>query len=188
MQDCSTAHTSHTHTHIFVFNKHIISLILIYFIYYIYIYICICIYYTYLYAIYYILVAPCFKNLLRLRLEAGYPALRCHNLKQTTGHTHNTHNTGTTTPPTHERITRSNHLAAIGGCATTVRATSHARVGGRAEVSMGSRVEVRRALARARVRRAPAGPSRPCQLEASRGHASDAAPAGRRHPHPSDLK
>jgi len=37
-------------------------------------------------------VAPCFKNL--LRLEAGYPALRCHNLKQNTGHTHNTHNTG----------------------------------------------------------------------------------------------
>jgi len=37
----------------------------------------------------YILVAPCFKNL--LRLEAGYPALRCHNLKQNTGHTHNTH-------------------------------------------------------------------------------------------------
>jgi len=41
-------------------------------------------------------VAPCFKNL--LRLEAGYPALKCHNL-QNTGHTHNTHNTGTTTPP-----------------------------------------------------------------------------------------
>ena len=35
-----------------------------------------------------ILVAPCFKNL--LRLEAGYPALRCHILKQNTGHTHNT--------------------------------------------------------------------------------------------------
>ena len=30
---------------------------------------------------------------------------------------------------THERNTRPNHLAAIGGCATTVRATSHARVG-----------------------------------------------------------
>jgi len=29
----------------------------------------------------YILVAPCFKNL--LRLEAGYPALRCHNLEET---------------------------------------------------------------------------------------------------------
>jgi len=38
-------------------------------------------------------VAPRFKNL--LRLEAGYPALRCHSLKQNTGHTHNTHNTGT---------------------------------------------------------------------------------------------
>jgi len=58
-----------------------------------------------------------------------------------------------------------------------VRATSHARVGGRAEVSMGSRVEVRRALARPRVRRALAGPSRPCQLEASRDHAGDAVPA-----------
>ena len=85
--------------------------------------------------------------------------------QQNTGHTHNNE------PPhnrTHERNKRPNHLAAIGGCATTVRATSHAWVGGRAEVSMGSRVEVRRALARARVRRAPAGPSRPCQLEASR--------------------
>ena len=30
-----------------------------------------------------ILVAPCFKNL--LRLEAGYPALRCHILEE--GHT-----------------------------------------------------------------------------------------------------
>ena len=49
-------------------------------------------------------MAPCFKNL--LRLEAGYPALRCHILKQNTGHTHNTHNTGTTTPPKHERNTR----------------------------------------------------------------------------------
>ena len=92
-----------------------------------------------------------------------------------------TRTTHTTQEPshhrTHERNTRPNHLAAIGGCATTVRATTHARVGGCAEVSMGSRVEVRRALARAGVRRAPAGPSRPCQLEASRGHAGDAAPA-----------
>jgi len=40
---------------------------------------------------------------------------------------------------THEGNTRPNHLAAIGGCATTVRATSHAWVGGRAEVSMGRR-------------------------------------------------
>ena len=35
-------------------------------------------------------MAPCLKNL--LRLEAGYPALRCRNLKQNTGqeeeHTH----------------------------------------------------------------------------------------------------
>jgi len=40
---------------------------------------------------------PASKNL--LRLEAGYPALRCHILKQNTGHTHNTHNTRTTTQP-----------------------------------------------------------------------------------------
>ena len=46
----------------------------------------------------YILVAPCFKNL--LRLEAGYPALRCHNLKQSTGHTHTTHTTKTKTKTT----------------------------------------------------------------------------------------
>ena len=35
-----------------------------------------------------------------------------------------------------------------------MRTTSHTRVGGRAEVSVGGRVEVRRALGRARVRRA----------------------------------
>jgi len=99
----------------------------------------------------------------------------CKTNTQVTRTTHTTQE-----PPhhrTHEQNTRPNHLAAIGGCATTVRATSHARVGGRAEVSMGSTVEVRRALARARVRRAPAGPSRTCQLEASRGHAGDATPA-----------
>jgi len=52
-----------------------------------------------------------------------------------------------------------------------VRITSHIRVGGHAEVSVGGRVEVRRALGRARVRRAPAGPLRTRQLEASRSHA-----------------
>ena len=41
---------------------------------YIYMYVC-------MYAYIYILEAPCFKNL--LRLEAGYPALRCHNLNKT---------------------------------------------------------------------------------------------------------
>jgi len=41
-----------------------------------------------------------------------------------------------------------------------VRATSHVRVGGRAEVSVRGRVEVRRGQGRARVRRAPAGPLR----------------------------
>ena len=39
---------------------------------------------------------PASKNL--LRLEAGYPALRCHIL-QNTDHTHNTHTTRTTTQP-----------------------------------------------------------------------------------------
>jgi len=37
--------------------------------------------YVCMYAYIYILEAPCFKNL--LRLEAGYPALRCHNLNKT---------------------------------------------------------------------------------------------------------
>jgi len=60
-------------------------------------------------------MAPCFKK--KLRLEAGYPALRCHNLKQNTGHMHNTHNTRTTK---HERNTRPNHLAAIGGLTLTL--------------------------------------------------------------------
>ena len=40
-----------------------------------------------------------------------------------------------------------------------MRATSHARVGGRGEVSVRGRVEVRHGLGRARVRRAPAGGS-----------------------------
>jgi len=38
---------------------------------------------------------PASKNL--LRLEAGYPALRCHIIKQSTGHTHTTHTTKTKT-------------------------------------------------------------------------------------------
>jgi len=65
----------------------------------------------------------------------GVPGTYILNKTQVTRTTHE--------PPhnrTHERNTRPNHLAAIGGCATTVRATSHAWVGGRAEVSMGSRV------------------------------------------------
>jgi len=93
------------------------------------------------------------------------PAVKYINKTQVTRTTHEPPHNGT-----HERNTRPNHLAAISGCATTVRATSHAWVGGRAEVSMGSRVEVRRALARARVRCAPAGPSRLC----SRDSLSDA--------------
>jgi len=58
-----------------------------------------------------------------------------------------------------------------------VCATSHARVGGRAEVIVDGRIEVLRGLGRARVRPAPAGPLRSSQLEASRGHAGDATPA-----------
>jgi len=55
------------------------------------------------------------------------------------------------------------HSTTIEGGATTVRTTSHARLDGRSEVSVGGRVEVRRALGCARVRRAPAGPLRPRQ-------------------------
>jgi len=64
-------------------------------------------------------------------------------------------------------ITSHKHLTMLEGGATTVRATSHARVGGRAEVevSMRGRVGVRRGLGRARVRRAPAGPLRSIQLD-----------------------
>ena len=49
-----------------------------------------------------------------------------------------------------------------------MRTTFHTPVGDRAEVSVGGRVEVRRVLGRARVRRAPASPLRTRQLEASR--------------------
>ena len=49
-----------------------------------------------------------------------------------------------------------------------MRTTTHARVGGRAEVSVGGWVQVRRAPGRARVRRATAGLQRTRQLEASR--------------------
>ena len=67
-----------------------------------------------------------------------------------------------TTPPPHTQSTT------LKGRATTVRTTTHARVGGRAEVSVGGRIQVRRALGRARVRRARAGLLRTRQLEASR--------------------
>jgi len=64
-------------------------------------------------------------------------------------HAHRTHrqrkhprhrqHTRTTRPQTN---TSHKHLTTLNGGATTVRATSHARVGGRAEVSMRGRVEV----------------------------------------------
>jgi len=43
------------------------------------------------------------------------------------------------------------HLTKLEGGATTVHATSHARVGGLADVSVRGKVEVRRGLGRARV-------------------------------------
>ena len=63
-------------------------------------------------------------------------------------HTHDKNNT-----PNPQTNTPHKHFTTLEGGATTVRATSHARVGGRAEVSVGGRLEVRRGLGRARVRR-----------------------------------
>ena len=65
-------------------------------------------------------------------------------------HTHTGHTDRENTPDTgiHTRTTRppNEHLpqtlTTLNGGATTVRATSHARVGGRAEVSIRGRVEV----------------------------------------------
>jgi len=84
-----------------------------------------------------------------------------HNTRhdKTTPHKHNTRHDKDNTTNDHMK----NHhpgLTTIEGGAATVRITSHTRVGGRAEVSVGGRVEVRRALGHARVRRAPAGPLR----------------------------
>ena len=75
-------------------------------------------------------------------------------VKRSTGHTH-THLQRTTLPtpthththdknnsPTPQTNTSHKHLTTLEGGATTVRATYHARVGGRAEVSVGGRVEV----------------------------------------------
>jgi len=59
-------------------------------------------------------------------------------------HTHDKNNT-----PNPQTNTPHKHLTTLEGGATTVRATSHARVGGRAVVSVGGRVEVRRGLGRA---------------------------------------
>jgi len=91
--------------------------------------------------------------------------------KQHTGHTHNTRTTtqpNTRTKHTTKPLSSDLRLRDDGACHLPRRVNP---LGGRAEISMGSRVDVRRALARARVRRAAAGPLRPCQLEASRGHA-----------------
>jgi len=53
-----------------------------------------------------------------------------------------------TTRTTLQAKTQAKHSTALEGGAATVRATSHVWVGGRAEVSMESRVKVRCALAR----------------------------------------
>jgi len=100
----------------------------------------------------------------------GFDSYLASFVKRSTGHTHTGHTDKENTPDTgtHTRTTRKKtqtntshkHLTTLEGGATTVRATSHARVGGRAEVSMRRRIEVRRGLGRARVRRAPAGPLR----------------------------
>jgi len=63
-------------------------------------------------------------------------------------HTHTDQRTTPSTPHTHDKNNNPNpqtntphkHLTTLEGGATTVRATSHARVGGRAEVSVGGRV------------------------------------------------
>ena len=133
-----------------------------------YIYTCIyiCIYiYIYVYIYIYIFRKP--------RLAVTQPARGrpFRPVTRETGHTHTT----TRQEQHHKQITttRTNpptpHSTPLKGGATTVRATSHARVGGRAEVSVGGRIELRRGLGRARVRHAPAGPLRSSQLEASRG-------------------
>ena len=82
-------------------------------------------------------------------------------MKRSTGHTHTPRENNT--PDTHTQHDKNNtpnpqtntphkHLTTLEGGATTVSATSHTRVGRRAEVSVGGRVEVRRGLIRARVK------------------------------------
>ena len=71
-------------------------------------FVCVCAYSVY------ILVAPRFKNL--LRLEAGYPALRCHNFKTINrSHAHNTHDknkddTGNSKTPKHSHTHKTHSL------------------------------------------------------------------------------
>jgi len=77
---------------------------------------------------------------------------RCKKRNRSHTQTHNkknaTHGTTRTTPQTTTRRTTPPHLTTIEGGSATVRTTSHTRVGGRAEVSVGGRVEVRRARVR----------------------------------------
>jgi len=75
-------------------------------------------------------------------------------IKISTGHTHtptenntpdtNTHTHDKNNTPNPQTNTSHKHLTTLEAGATTVRDTSHARVGGRAEVSVRGRVEVRR--------------------------------------------
>ena len=84
-----------------------------------------------------------------------YLAIGARQVKRLTGHTHsptenntpNTHTHDKNNTPNPQTNTPHKHLTLEGG-ATTVRATSHARVGGCAKVSVGGRVEVRRPGAR----------------------------------------
>jgi len=63
------------------------------------------------------------------------------NTPETETHAYDKYNT-----PNPQTNTSHKHFAKLEGGATTVRASSHARVGGRAEVSVRGRVEVRRGL------------------------------------------
>jgi len=74
-----------------------------------------------------------------------------HNKKHTTHDKNNTRTTQhTTRQEQHHKRPHGEpprpHLATIEGCAATVRTTSHTWVSGRTEVSVGGRVEIRRAL------------------------------------------
>ena len=86
------------------------------------------------------------RTVRRLRANPRAGSTSCTTINRSHAHTPTER-----TPPTpaHTRArqdpqtnTSHKHLTTLNGGATTVRATSHARVGGRAEVSMRGRVEV----------------------------------------------
>jgi len=92
---------------------------------------------------------------MRLHAELGLATTDA-QLKRSTGptpthtdrkqHPRHTHTHDKNNPPNPPMNTPHKHLITLEGGTTTVRATSHARVGGRAEVNVGGRVEVRRGL------------------------------------------